>query len=129
MVDRREQLGAGATAAVGEVRFRHRDGGYVWMESRSTPVVDETTGVIVAVQVAGRDISKRRRAQELFRALTERAPVGIFLTDESGGCAYVYPRWEEIAGCTAAETTGGRWSEALHPDDRDCARRLRGCPS
>ena len=118
VIDRREQLGAGARDATGEVRFRHRDGGYVWIETRSTPVIDEATGAVVGVQASGRDVSERRRAQELFRALTELAPVGIFLTDESGGCAYVNPRWEEIAGRTAAETAGGRWSEAVHPDDR-----------
>ena len=119
VVQRRAQLGAGAPDATGEVRFRHRSGGYVWIETRSIPVVDEATGAVVGVQASGRDISERKRAEQLFRALTERAPVGIFLSDESGGCAYVNPRWEEIAGRTAAETAGGGWSEALHPDDRE----------
>jgi len=115
---RRGELADGEPHVAGDVRFRHRSGGYVWFETRSAPVVDEATGAIVGVQASGRDISERKRAEELVRALTALAPVGIFLTDESGGCAYVNARWEEIAGRTSAETSGGRWREALHPDDR-----------
>ncbi len=108
-----------AVRTEGEARFQTRSGGYVWIETRTTPVVDEATGAVVGVQASLRDISERKRAEELFQVLTASAPVGIFLTDETGGCAYVNARWEEIAGRTFAETSGGRWCEALHPDDRE----------
>ena len=108
-----------AVRTEGEARFRHRSGGYVWIETRKTPIVDEATGAVVGVQTSGRDISERKRDRELFRALAALAPVGIFLTDETGDFAYVNARWEEIVGRTFAETSGGRWREALHPDDRE----------
>ena len=119
VAERRTQLSGGVEVAIGEVRFRRRAGGYTWLETVSTPIVDEATGAVRGVQASGRDISARKNAEEIFRALSTLAPVGIFMTDAGGGCAYVNARWEEIAGLTGAEAAGTGWIAALHPDDRE----------
>ncbi|SFE23456.1 bifunctional diguanylate cyclase/phosphodiesterase [Nitrosomonas sp. Nm166] len=58
--------------------------------------------------------------EQLFRGLTEVAPVGIFRTDATGKCLYVNERWCNIAGMDAKTASGYGWIAAIHPDD--CAR-------
>ena len=50
-----------------EARFRHKDGGWVWMETRGRAVRDEQ-GNVVEVQAVARDVTERRRAEETLRA-------------------------------------------------------------
>ena len=72
-----------------------------------------------------------------FRAVTEHAPVGIFLADANGNCTFVNRRWQEMAGLTDEEARGTGWIRAIHPDDRErliaewdaAAREGRECAS
>ena len=45
------------------LRWVRKDGGVVWIELRSTPVLDQA-GRVVALEGIGRDVSEARRAQE-----------------------------------------------------------------
>jgi PAS domain S-box-containing protein len=54
-----------------------------------------------------------------FRALTDAAPVGIYVTDELGDCVWANPSWLKMAGLTLDEALGQGWLRGLHPDDRD----------
>jgi PAS domain S-box-containing protein len=63
--------------------------------------------------------TERRRAEERFRRLATRAPVGIFETDSRGDCLFVNERWCELAGLSPNEAVGQGWVRALHPDDRE----------
>lgn len=60
-----------------------------------------------------------RNNEQLFRSLTEAAPVGIFRTDPVGSCLYVNDRWCGITGMDAAAAAGDGWIGAIHPDDRE----------
>ena len=60
-----------------------------------------------------------RNNEQLFRSLTEAAPVGIFRTDPAGSCLYVNDRWCGITGMDAAAAAGDGWIGAIHPDDRE----------
>jgi diguanylate cyclase (GGDEF)-like protein/PAS domain S-box-containing protein len=64
-----------------------------------------------------------RENEQLFRSLTEAAPVGIFRTDAAGRCLYVNERWCEIAGLDVAAALGDGWVVAIHPDDREKVTR------
>jgi PAS domain S-box-containing protein len=70
-------------------------------------------------------ISRRRAEQavrdseERFRSLSAAAPVGIFLTDKTGGSVYVNERLLSTVGMTLDEALGLGWTSAIHPDDRD----------
>jgi PAS domain S-box-containing protein len=79
-----------------------------------------------AAESTARELAERiraendlRRAEERFRQLATRAPVGIFETDAQGDCLFVNARWCELAGLAPGEAAGPGWSRALHPDDRD----------
>ncbi len=71
--------------------------------------------VLVDLRRAERQL---RESRGQFQILAESAPVGIFLTDASGGTTYVNPKWCNLSGIPAEEAMGYGWLRALHPDDR-----------
>jgi diguanylate cyclase (GGDEF)-like protein/PAS domain S-box-containing protein/putative nucleotidyltransferase with HDIG domain len=79
----------------------------------------------IGIQMTGRDITERERAEEAlreseerFRSLSASAPIGIFLTGPRGNCIYANPRLQAIAGLTLEESLGDGWTKVIHPDDR-----------
>ncbi len=56
-----------------------------------------------------------RQAEELFRKLATFAPVGIFHSDERGGCLFVNDMWCSIVGVKSVEAKGDLWTRFLHP--------------
>jgi PAS domain S-box-containing protein len=68
--------GAPQVPAAGVMRLEHADGHWMWLEQRSTPILD-AQGALVAVESAARDVSDRQRAEahlarlnRVLRALT-----------------------------------------------------------
>lgn len=79
-----------------------------------------------AILVMGQDITdkvliekKLSESENKFRAITENAPLGVYMTDKKGDCIYANRRWLEMAGLTEEEASGKGWINAIHPDDRD----------
>jgi len=71
------------------------------------------------------DISKRTRAEtalqeseDMFRSLSQIAPVGIFLLDSKGHYFFVNDQWCQIMDITIKEAAGNGWLTAIHPDNR-----------
>jgi diguanylate cyclase (GGDEF)-like protein/PAS domain S-box-containing protein len=62
-------------------------------------------------------------ALERARTLADSAPVGIFETDDAGGCSYVNDRYCEIFGRPRDQLLGSAWEAAVHPGDIDMLRR------
>jgi diguanylate cyclase (GGDEF)-like protein/PAS domain S-box-containing protein len=60
-----------------------------------------------------------RQSEAQFRAMSNAAPVGIFVTDASGHCLYSNAVFQTMSGLTAGEILGTGWVEALHPEDRE----------
>lgn len=56
--------------------------------------------------------------EQLWRALMEVAPVGIFQTDIRGRCTFVNYAWCKITGLNPEEARGDGWSKALHFEDK-----------
>lgn len=54
-----------------------------------------------------------------FRALSNLAPVGIFLTDREGVCTFANDRWLTISGMNLDDVINKSWLSAIHPDDRE----------
>jgi PAS domain S-box-containing protein len=69
-------------------------------------------------------INRRRTEQALresegrFRSLSASAPIGIFLTDTSGGCVYVNEQLLSISKLSLEQALGLGWAKIIHPDDR-----------
>jgi len=113
-----------ASEAQGEIAIGHGDAQRFY-ELRISPLFNRR-GALIGRLVMLRDQTERRRAQEALVASMERfqtlatlAPVGIFLTDTAGGCAYVNECWCRMSGLTPEEAAAWGWVHALHPEDRE----------
>jgi PAS domain S-box-containing protein len=58
-------------------------------------------------------------SREAFAVLSQRAPVGILMSDADGSCTYANDTWCELSGLSLAETLGYHWRQVVHPDDRE----------
>lgn len=58
-------------------------------------------------------------SEGLVRALTERVPVGIFVTNAVGECVYGNELVLRLTGQTLEESLGYGWIRALHPEDAE----------
>ena len=95
-----------------------------WLRGHSIPQRDAEgntrwQGVLVDITRQKQMEIELRNNEQLFRSLTEAAPVGIFRTDAAGRCLYVNERWCEIAGLDAAAAMNHGWAQAIHPEDRE----------
>ena len=121
--------------ASSEGRFLHKDGHWVWMETRGRAVLDEH-GEVVELQTAARDVTERRQADETLRA-SEAAAVAardalatvldattqyaIIGTDADGLITVFNGGAERMLGYAAADVVG-RHSPALFHDPEELAR-------
>ena len=114
------------------VRFFHRDGHVVWMESARVPVYNES-GELIALEGITRDVSERMRVQELlrdseerFRLAFENGPVGMVI----GGLDYRFRKANkafcEMTGYSEEELKQLTFLDITHPDDvEESERRAR----
>ena len=58
-------------------------------------------------------------SEGLVRALTERVPVGIFVTNAVGECVYGNELVLRLTGQTLEESLGYGWIRGLHPEDAE----------
>jgi diguanylate cyclase (GGDEF)-like protein/PAS domain S-box-containing protein len=121
-----------------EARFLHKDGRWIWMETRGRAVRDEH-GRVVELQTAGRDVTERREADETLRA-SEAAAVAardalkavldattqyaIIGTDADGLITVFNGGAERMLGYQAADLVGRHHPEVFH--DREELEQLAG---
>ena len=67
-----------------------------------------------------------RTSEARFRALTDNAPIGVFLSDVGVRLAYANPRFAQVWGRPATELLGDRWLEPIVDGDLD---RVLACLS
>jgi two-component system cell cycle sensor histidine kinase/response regulator CckA len=60
-----------------------------------------------------------RESEERFRSLADTAPVAIWVTDPDGLGSFFNRQTLTFTGRTMEELRGNRWTELVHPDDRD----------
>ncbi|HPS62837.1 MAG TPA: PAS domain S-box protein [Bacteroidales bacterium] len=65
-----------------------------------------------------------RKSEQLFKMLTENAPIGIFRTDAEGQTTYVNPFWCALSTMNFEEALGNGWLKAVHPDDRQMLSKI-----
>jgi PAS domain S-box-containing protein len=71
----------------------------------------------IALLTAARWLARQRRAERLFRSLTEDAHDMVNLIDREGMLRYVSPAVERTLGWQAEELTDRSALELIHPDD------------
>lgn len=113
-----------------QVRARHQDGTWRWLEVTTTNLLNHpAVGAIVGNY---RDITDRKKAEERllsaetrFRYLIENSSDAITLVDAKGNALYVSPSVERIFGFPAEELLGsGMRMDIIHPDDHETVGRI-----
>ncbi len=59
-----------------------------------------------------------RASEARFRAMSDASPLGIFVSDATGGCVYTNAAYQRISGLSLEQSLGTNWSTAIHPEDR-----------
>lgn len=106
-----------------EQRFRHRDGSWRWTESSGQGVRDPETGVVREIVVVSRDISERKRAEELARQhQIELAHVGRIATIGEMASGLAHELAQPLSAITyfargaRSQVDAGKWSTAQVTD-------------
>jgi PAS domain S-box-containing protein len=91
------------------LRWRHKDGGYRYLESSAVPILD-ATGTLSGFRGVDRDITDRVLAEravgeseERYRTLFEGAPYGIYRTSVAGRFVAANPALVTMLGYASAE--------------------------
>jgi PAS domain S-box-containing protein len=117
-------LGAAATIAVPVVQGGRTAA--VLVVQHDAPRHWSPEEVDVACEVAGRTrhaaersrTARALRASEArFRALVDASAQIVWTTDAAGRISEDSPSWREFTGQNPEEWHGGRWMEAIHPED------------
>jgi len=104
-----------------EVKFLRKDGSSFWGEINAKVIsyLGEP-----GIQVWARDISERKRAEEVlhtererFRSLSENAPFGMVMIGKNGVFKYINPKFKELFGYDLSDIPDGRtWFRKAYPD-------------
>ena len=65
-----------------------------------------------------------RQNEERFRQLANAVPAHVWTADARGLAVYFNEPWYEYTGRTPQDSLGLKWTDALHPDDRERCVRL-----
>jgi diguanylate cyclase (GGDEF)-like protein/PAS domain S-box-containing protein len=68
-----------------------------------------------------RDVTERKREEELYKTLATSSPVGIYIIRD-GKFRFVNPKFQEFVGYSAQELMSITSTSLIHPDDRETAR-------
>lgn len=60
-----------------------------------------------------------RESRERLSGILHASPVGVFETERDGNVVYVNERWVEMTGLSLDAMKGRRWTDVLHPLDKD----------
>lgn len=108
-----------------EFRLRHCSGTYRWVLEQAMPMFS-SSGRLEGYVSSCVDLSSRmtdelqyQNNEARFRAISEAAPLGIFVTDSDGNYIYTNIQFQKITGQTAEESFGSGWQRALADEDRE----------
>ena len=104
-----------------ELRFLHKDGHYVWIQTRG--IVTERDDDGRALRIVGMvfDISERKTAKESelrYRLLLDNIPDALSLKDREGRYLYINRRFEDWLGKPSHQIYGQTAEEIFHPETR-----------
>jgi PAS domain S-box-containing protein len=106
-----------------EYRIRHKNGGYIWVETIGSLVLGNNGQPSGALFVS-RDISDRKQmeeslkeSEEKFRFLVSYSYDLIWLLTANGFLTYVSPSWEAMLGYKPSYITEKAFQTFVHPED------------
>ena len=116
-----------------EVRVRHKDGTYRWLESNYVSALDNP--LIDGVVINSRDITERKQAEcklmqreEVFRLAADAVDGMIFEWDMVRGVVHRSRGVQEVLGIDPEDLDSSieAWQQRVHPRDFEQARRAVG---
>ncbi|HEY2812657.1 MAG TPA: PAS domain S-box protein [Acidimicrobiales bacterium] len=120
----RELLDHPGTSLVYEMRGKHADGTWRWIEATGTNHLD--TPSVRGIVFNFRDATERRASQEKlraseerFRTLVQHASDVVQIMDPDGRITWVSPAVEQMLGYEPHEIVGLLGSDLCHPEDYD----------
>jgi PAS domain S-box-containing protein len=114
----------------GEVRVRHKDGTYRWLESSFSSALDNP--LIAGVVINSRDITERKlvesrlaQREELFRLAADAVDGVIYEWDVTRGFVHRSRGVLEVLGLESEdlEPTISAWYARIHPQDFEVAKK------
>jgi PAS domain S-box-containing protein len=102
----------------------HRSGGrlrFLLITGKSTPYAWRRDEVELVDELSTRLWLRLERAwaEETLKAVSDTAPVVLWMSDESGALTFVNRTWRDLTGQTEAEALGFGWLGAVHHDDHE----------
>jgi PAS domain S-box-containing protein len=101
-----------------------------WVTARAHPIKD-SEGKVLEVMLMHEDISERvaadaalRAREQRFRSLVMATSQTVWSTAPDGRVLEDSPSWRAVTGQSYDEWKEYGWLDAVHPDDRDEARRV-----
>jgi len=105
------------------LRWRHKDGGYRYLESNAVPILDRSGGV-VGFRGVDRDITRLKRSEEHAQVLLSTIADAVFVHDAEGVLHEVNDAACEMFGRTEEELVGMRVSDLWIDSDRANLARI-----
>ncbi|MBN1190965.1 MAG: PAS domain S-box protein [Dehalococcoidales bacterium] len=106
------------------VRWRHKDGHYVWIEDSVSKIHDEKGNLVSTIGVA-RDVSERKRIEESLKqsqlynaSLLNNTPTPLIVINPDSTIRSVNPAFERITGFSSDEITGAQAPYPWWSDDQ-----------
>lgn len=122
--DSRNQLKKGELVQK-EMRFRRKDGSFLWTLYNATPLFD-SGGKHIGNLAMHTDITERKKAEEalkkseqVYRAIGETIDYGIWICDADGKNIYASQSYLDLVGITQEQCSEFGWGDTLHPDDAE----------
>jgi diguanylate cyclase (GGDEF)-like protein/PAS domain S-box-containing protein len=107
-----------------EIRCRHHDGSWRWMEATARNLLADSA--IQGIVINASDVTERWRAERRYRAVVENIPAAVYTyrSDGNAPTTYTSPQIAALTGYTMQEWTADPelWLRIVHPDDRERVR-------
>ncbi len=104
-----------------EMEMKRKDGSTVWTNTSMSFECDSDDGRPTEIKGIVRDITERKRAEELFMILSSNSPVGIYIV-RNGKFQFLNPRVLKFTGYAEDELVGTDCLRLVVPEDRESVR-------